>query len=130
MVQGKINRGRNTDHPDGRHSIRTKKCPPLPSPHFLQAACSSCRPTNSVKALKANAAAVSHKQMKIEDVNKTLTNVGLSEASVLSNNPVLLMTNVRKCNSFVIVKIHILHTINGKQLPADLTAKLLRRGAS
>jgi len=33
MVQGKINRGRHIDHPAGRHSIRTKQCPPLPSPH-------------------------------------------------------------------------------------------------
>jgi len=33
MVQGKINRGRHTDHPAGRHSIRTNQCPPLPSPH-------------------------------------------------------------------------------------------------
>jgi len=36
MVQGKINRGRHTDHPAGRHSIRTNQCP-----------------TNSVKAVKA-----------------------------------------------------------------------------
>jgi len=28
MVQGKINRGRHTDHPAGHHSIRTKQCPP------------------------------------------------------------------------------------------------------
>ena len=55
MVQGKINRGRHTDHPAGRHSIRTNQCPPPPSPHFVQAGCPSCRPTNSVKALKANA---------------------------------------------------------------------------
>ena len=53
MMQGKINRGRHTDHPAGRHSIRTNQCPPPPSPHFLQARCNSCRPTNSVKALKA-----------------------------------------------------------------------------
>ena len=32
MVQGKINRGRNTNHPAGRHSIRTNQCPPPPSP--------------------------------------------------------------------------------------------------
>jgi len=56
MVQGKINRGRHTDHPPGRHSIRTKQCPPPPSPHFLQAGCPSCRPTNSVKAQKAASA--------------------------------------------------------------------------
>jgi len=32
MVQGKINRGRHTDHPAGRHSIRTNHFPPPPSP--------------------------------------------------------------------------------------------------
>jgi len=32
MVQGKINRGRHTVHPAGRHSIRTNQCPPPPSP--------------------------------------------------------------------------------------------------
>ena len=54
MVQGEINRGKHTDHPAGRQSIRTNQCPPPPSPHtFLQAGCPSCRPTNSVKALKA-----------------------------------------------------------------------------
>jgi len=35
MVQGKINRGRNTDHPAGRHSIRTNQCLPPPSPHIF-----------------------------------------------------------------------------------------------
>jgi len=53
MVQGKSNRGRHADHPAGHHSILTKQCPPPPSPHFLQAGCPSCRPTNSVKALEA-----------------------------------------------------------------------------
>ena len=52
-LQGKINRGRHTNRPAGRHSIRTKQCPPPSSPCFSQAGCSSCRPTNSVKALKA-----------------------------------------------------------------------------
>ena len=52
VVQGKINRGRHTDHPTGRHSIRANQCPPPPSPIFLQAGCPSCRPTNSVKALR------------------------------------------------------------------------------
>jgi len=55
-VQGKINRGRHTDHPAGRHSICTNQCQPPPSPQFLQARCPSCRPTNSVKALKATSA--------------------------------------------------------------------------
>jgi len=53
MVQGKINRGRHAGNLAGRHSIQTNQCPPPPSPHFLQAGCPSCRPTNSVKALKA-----------------------------------------------------------------------------
>jgi len=35
MVQGKINRGRHTDHLDGRHSIRTKLCPSPSSPMFF-----------------------------------------------------------------------------------------------
>jgi len=35
MVQGKINRGRHTDHLAGCHSVRTKQCPPPPSPHFF-----------------------------------------------------------------------------------------------
>jgi len=54
MMQGKINRGRHTDNPAGRHSISTNQCLPPPIPPFLQAGCPSCRPTNSVKALKAN----------------------------------------------------------------------------
>ena len=35
MVQGEINRGWHTDHPAGRHSIRTNQCPPPPSPHIF-----------------------------------------------------------------------------------------------
>jgi len=35
MVQGKINRGRYTDHPAGRHSIQTNQCLPPPSPHIF-----------------------------------------------------------------------------------------------
>jgi len=35
MMQGKINRGRHTDHPAGRHCIRTNQCPPPPSPHIF-----------------------------------------------------------------------------------------------
>ena len=55
-VRGKINRGRHNDHPAGCHCVWTNQCPPPPSPHFLQAGCPSCRPTNSVKALKATSA--------------------------------------------------------------------------
>jgi len=35
VQQGKINKGRHTDHPVGRHSIRTKQCPPPSSPMFF-----------------------------------------------------------------------------------------------
>jgi len=31
MAHGEINRGRHTDHPAGRHSIRTNQCRPPPS---------------------------------------------------------------------------------------------------
>jgi len=35
MVHAKINRGRHTDHPAGRHSIWTNQCLPPPSPHIF-----------------------------------------------------------------------------------------------
>jgi len=35
MMQGKINRGRHTDHPAGRHSILTNQWLPPPSPHIF-----------------------------------------------------------------------------------------------
>jgi len=52
IVQGKINRGRHTNHQAGRHSIRTNQCPPPPSPIHHP----SCCPTNIFKALKATSA--------------------------------------------------------------------------
>jgi len=62
MVQGKIKRDRHTDHPAGRHSIRTNQCPPSPSPHFFTGRMPFL-PPNSVKALKATSAVcwVGHK---------------------------------------------------------------------
>ena len=48
MVQRKINRGRHTNHPAGRHSIRTNQCPPPPSPIFYRPdALLSAQPTAS-----------------------------------------------------------------------------------
>jgi len=48
MVQGKINRGRHTDHPAGCHFIRTNQCPPPPSPIFYRPdALSVAQPTVS-----------------------------------------------------------------------------------
>jgi len=35
-MQGRINGGRHTDHPAGRHSIQTNQCPPPPSPIFYR----------------------------------------------------------------------------------------------
>ena len=70
MVQGKINRGRYTDHLAGRHSIRTNQCLPPPSPIFLQARCPSCCPTNSVKALKEKHWRKSPIMMKGKPANK------------------------------------------------------------
>jgi len=34
--KGRLNRGRHTDHPAGRHSIRTNRCPTPPSPIFYR----------------------------------------------------------------------------------------------
>jgi len=36
MVQGKIYRGRHTNHPAGHHSIWTNQCPSPPSPIFTR----------------------------------------------------------------------------------------------
>ena len=52
MRQGKINRGRQTDHPTGCHSIQTNQCPPPSSPHFFLSGYPSCCSTISAKALK------------------------------------------------------------------------------
>ena len=46
-VQTKISRGRHTNHPARRHSIRTNQCPPPPSPSFFTGRMPSCHPTNS-----------------------------------------------------------------------------------
>ena len=51
--KGRLTKADRPTNPAGRHSIRTNQFPPPPSPHFLQAECPSCHPTNSVKALKA-----------------------------------------------------------------------------
>jgi len=57
MVQGKINRGRHADHPDGRTPSGLVTSAHLHHPpYFLQARCPSCRPTNIVKAPKATSA--------------------------------------------------------------------------
>jgi len=47
-MQGKIDRGRHTNHPAVRHSIRTNQCPPPPSPIFYwPEALSATQPTVS-----------------------------------------------------------------------------------
>jgi len=55
MVQGKINRGRHTDNPAGRHSIRTNHCSPPPSPPFFYRpdALPAARPTVSKSVHKS-----------------------------------------------------------------------------
>jgi len=45
MVQGKINRGRQTDHPAGCHSIQTNQCLPPPSPIFVTGRMPFLRPS-------------------------------------------------------------------------------------
>ena len=46
--EDKIHRGRHTDHPAGRHSIRTNQCPPSPPPIFYRSdALAAAQPTVS-----------------------------------------------------------------------------------
>jgi len=52
MVQGKINRGRHTVRQGTTPSRLTSTHLHHP-PYFVQAGCPSCRPTNSIRALKA-----------------------------------------------------------------------------
>jgi len=54
--KGRLTEADTQDNMAERHSVPTTRCPPPPSPIFLQAGCPSCRPTNSVKALKATSA--------------------------------------------------------------------------
>jgi len=52
---GEDNGGRGTDSPGGRHPNWTNGALTPTTPQgFLQAGCPSCRPTNSVIALKAD----------------------------------------------------------------------------
>jgi len=48
IVRGKINRDWHTDHPTGRHSIRSNQCPPSPYSHFYRRdALAAAQPTAS-----------------------------------------------------------------------------------
>jgi len=53
---GEDNEGRGTVVVDATPTGLTAPPPPQPFQGFLQAECPSCRPTNSVKALKAQSA--------------------------------------------------------------------------
>jgi len=54
MVQGKINRGRQTGHPAGRHSIRTKQCQPPPSPIFFTSRMPLLPPNQQCQSTEGN----------------------------------------------------------------------------
>jgi len=58
MVQGKINRGRHTDHPAGRHSIWTNQWPPPPSPIFLTGRMPFLPPNQQCQSTEGNNSAV------------------------------------------------------------------------
>ena len=64
MVQGKINRGRHTDHPAGRHSISTnQRLPPrslFVSPVRLSVVCLSVTLVHPTQALKFSAMFLRH----------------------------------------------------------------------
>ena len=54
MVQGEINRGRHSDHPAGRHSIRTNQCPPPPSPIFFMGQMPFLPPNQQCQSTEGN----------------------------------------------------------------------------
>ena len=54
MVQGKINRGRHTDHPAGCNSIRIKQCPPPPSPYFFMGRMPFLLPNQQCQSTEGN----------------------------------------------------------------------------
>ena len=56
MVQGKINRGRHTDHTAGRHSIQTNQCPPPPSPHIFTGRMPFLPPNQQCQSTEGNTA--------------------------------------------------------------------------
>ena len=53
-LQGKIKRGRQTDHPAGRHSIQTNQCPPPPSPQFFRGQMPSLPPNQQCQNTEGN----------------------------------------------------------------------------
>jgi len=53
MVQGKINRGRHTDHPAGRCSIRTNQYPPPPSPIIFTGRMPFLRPNQQCQSTES-----------------------------------------------------------------------------
>jgi len=52
MIHGKNGNGKKGNRKMGTENWSTRKFSSTPPLSFLQASCSSCRPTNSVKALK------------------------------------------------------------------------------
>ena len=52
MVYGKINRGRHTNHPAGRHSIQTNQCSPPSSPSRFQSISQSINQSILIWGLK------------------------------------------------------------------------------
>jgi len=60
MVQGESNRGRHADHPAGRHSIRTKQCPPPPSPHFFTGQMPFLPPNQQCQSIEGNCVSYSN----------------------------------------------------------------------
>ena len=63
MVQGKINRGRYTDHPAGCQSIQTNQCPPPPSHIFYRPdALPAAQPCQSTVCLLSG----QHKRLSVD----------------------------------------------------------------
>ena len=82
MVQGKINRGRHTDYPAGRHSIRINQCAPPSSPIFFTGRMPFPPPNQQCQSTEGFDTA-HHKEVKICYISAQLMN---SFSDVLNMN--------------------------------------------
>jgi len=71
-VQGRINRGRHTptDRPAGRHSIRTKQCPPPSFPHFFTGRMPFLLPNQQCQSTEGNVASCENAALILTDNNR------------------------------------------------------------
>ena len=78
-MQGKINRGRHTDHPAGCHSIRTNQCPPPPFLPFFTGRMPLLPPNQQCQSTECNWC------IRIREKTLEFSSTVLNAPSTLSN---------------------------------------------